>query len=181
MGVSVLPQLPPPYGVFRRRIRIASDECHATADLEDNQHRFGVDIIHNGHAVKEIKGRALRTPWTTCALAASELRTLVDTGLLRSPFAVLHQISIAKHCTHMIDLAAIAVSAAARTVRQRQYDAVFELSNKDGVDWRIGTLKRDGTAPTRWIIRDGLVCEPKQYAGLEARRIARGLLQLTED
>jgi hypothetical protein len=73
----------------------------------------------------------------------------------------------------MIDMAALAVSAAALGIRQRQYDAVLTVEDKDGADWRIGTLQRDDDLPTLWVVEDGIVREPSFYSGCEMQRSPR--------
>jgi hypothetical protein len=173
------PRLVP--GRFHRRVRVTGDGLQSSADLEDDQHRFGASIIHDGVTIQSVSGRAIRTPWTTCPLAVAELRALAGTPLLMSPYAVLRQIVLAQHCTHLIDMAALAVAAAARDIRHRQYDAVLALADEDGADWRIGTLERDGSLCSRWVFRDGIIREPAAYAGLEIRRAAKWIAKHTDD
>lgn len=176
---NVLQQLVP--GQFRRRVRIVGDERQASADVEDDQHRFGADIVHDGTTIQSVAGRAIRTPWTTCPLAVAELQALLGAALLPSPYQVLRLIALAQHCTHLIDMASLAVSAAARNIRYRQYDAVLTLANDDGADWRFGTLQRDGSHCSRWVFRDGLIHEPAEYAGLEIGRAAKWITTRTND
>jgi len=161
------------FGRFHRRVRIVGDGSTSSADVEDDEHRFGADISHDGRRVCSVAGRAMRTPWTTCPSAAAQLAELNDTPLLSSPYQVLRQIRLAHQCTHMIDMAALAVSAAALGIRQRQYDAVLAVEDKDGADWRIGTLQRDDELQTLWVVEDGIVREPRLYSGCEMQRSQR--------
>lgn len=168
-------------GLFRRRVRIAGSENRCSVDVEDDQHRFGADIGHDGTTVISVHGRALRTPWTTCPLATAQLQVLIGTPLLPSPFTVLRQVVLAHQCTHMVDMAALAIAAAARDLRYRQYDARFKVEYRDTEDWRSGILDRSDGGTTRWIFRDGVVVEPIAYAGLEMRRSASWIADRTDD
>jgi hypothetical protein len=161
------------FGRFHRRVRIVGDVSSSSADVEDNEHRFGADICHDGQRVLSVAGRSIRTPWTTCPLAAVQLAELHDTPLLSSPYKVLRQVRLAHQCTHMIDMAALAVSAAARGVTSRQYDCALAVEDKAGSDWRIGTLQRDDEPSTHWVVKDGIVLEPASYAGCEMQRSGR--------
>lgn len=160
------------FGLYRRRVRLRATPWRASADVEDDYHRFGVDVEHDGAVVLAIRGRALRTPWTTCPLAAQQLQVLAGAPLLASPFQVLRQTKLAQHCTHMVDMAALAIAAAARGERYRQYDASLTLEDRGGADWRTGVLEPSDGEPSRWLMRDGVVVEPAAYAGLEMRRAA---------
>lgn len=173
MSVAPSDDLPPgELGLFRRRVRIAGSDRRWSVDVEDDQHRFGADIDHDGATVVAVHGRALRTPWTTCPLAIAQLEVLVGTPLLPSPFAVLRQVVLAQQCTHLVDMAVLAVAAAARGVRYRQYDATLSLEIRNGEDRRTGSLRRSDGGTTRWSFRDGFVVEPANYAGVEMRRAA---------
>lgn len=175
-------ELPPgKFGLFRRRIRIVGARDRCSVDVEDDQHRYGADIEHDGVFVVAVHGRALRTPWTTCPLAIGQLQALVGSPLLPSPFAVLRQLKLALQCTHLIDMAVLGVAAAARQLEYRQYDATFTMEERDGADWRTGILKRDDGATNRWVFENGIVVEPAQFAGLEMRRSASWVHERTSD
>jgi hypothetical protein len=161
------------FGRFHRRVRIVGDTSTSSADVEDDEHRFGADIGHDGQRVLSVAGRAVRTPWTTCPLAAVQLAELRDTPLLSSPYKVLRQVRLAHQCTHMVDMAALAVCAAALGTTRRQYDCVLAVEDKGGADWRIGTLQRDNEPGTHWVVKDGVVLEPASYAGCEMQRSGR--------
>jgi hypothetical protein len=47
---------------YRRRIRITTAPGKARADIEDDAHRFGVALLHDGVKVTAIRGEGLRTP-----------------------------------------------------------------------------------------------------------------------
>jgi hypothetical protein len=60
-GSANLPaRLPYGEGVYRRRILLVAADGRVTADLEDDFHRYGVEIAHDGGQVGAVRGRAGR-------------------------------------------------------------------------------------------------------------------------
>jgi hypothetical protein len=159
-------------GVYRRRIRIAGNENSMSVDVEDDPHRFGVDLAFSEGRVTHIGGRAIRTPFTTCSAAALLLQQLVGTPWLRSPYAVLRQITLGEHCTHLIDMAALGISAAARGLNHRVYDVEISLRAGDRLCRRTAIVRRDDTEIMRCTLEQDIVVEPARYAGAEMRRAA---------
>lgn len=152
-----------------------------SVDVEDDQHRFGVDIEHNGGKVLAMHGRPLRTPWSTCPYAISQLQQLVDTPLMPSPFRVLRQIRLAEQCTHLIDIAALGVAAAARKLNYRQYDMSIWMKRDEYGDLRIGTIARNDGLAVQWSMHDGKGVKPVAYEGLNLRRAASWIAEMTDD
>jgi Protein of unknown function (DUF2889) len=171
--------------VFRRRVLLRGCTGVATADVEDDQHRFGVDVSHDGHVVTTITARALRTPWTTCALAAASLDTFVGIHMPRSPFAALRHVRLAHQCTHMADMASLAIAAAARQVLHRVYDVEIRRNTEDdrggGASNYDAKLMRDGSETSRWRIRDRLIVEPVHLRGLEIFRASSWVGEKIQD
>jgi hypothetical protein len=152
-------------GTYRRRVLVRSEQYFASADMEDDPHRFGVDVHHDGSRVVRVVGRAIRVPWSTCPFAAAELSSLAETPLLRSPFDVLRQIDVRKQCTHMADMAAMAIAAAARGVRCRQFDIALRLAVGND-DERLGHLAVDVESADEWLINHGVIEKPARYSGI---------------
>lgn len=151
-------------GLYRRRVLLRSDQTTATGDMEDDPHRFGVDIIHDGNHVTGIGGRAIRVPWATCPMATEVLCALVGKALLPSPFDVLKQIEANRQCTHMVDAAALAIAAAARGIVKRRYDVTMTIS-ADAVDRRECVTMQDGEVHDRWMLVEGIIESPERFAG----------------
>lgn len=162
-------------------MRIVGDAARSTADVEDDEHRFGADVGHDSGRVTAVSGRALRTPWTTCLMAASQLTELLNTPLHPSPYKVLRQTRLAHQCTHMVDMASLAIAAAARGVMRRQYDAVLTVEHKGGADYRTGDLYCNGAVLGEWTVREGIVLKPEKYAGLEMYRSGRWIEERADD
>jgi hypothetical protein len=166
-GLEIMAEIP---GVYRRRVLITAATGMVCADLEDDPHRFGVDVRHDGTRVTEVAGRALRAPFTTCAAAAAVLQQLEGTPLLRSPYAVLRQVNLGEHCTHLLDMAGLAISAAARGIQRRSYDVEIKLVRDGGKLTRTGIMTRDNQLIASWVVEAGLVVQPDRFAGLQIRR-----------
>src|SRR5207237_10898454 len=113
-----------PSGSYRRRIHVTASPDHAavTAELEDDFHHFRVTVAHDGARVTGVRGEGVRYPWSTCPLAAAQLEPLFGMSLSTRSTAVGDVVSARDNCTHMFDLAGLAVAHAARDGDRRQYD-----------------------------------------------------------
>jgi len=59
----------------------ALDTSTVRGDMEDDFHRFGVTVRHDGARVVEVEGEGERYPWTTCPAAVEPLRALAGAPL----------------------------------------------------------------------------------------------------
>lgn len=136
-------------GVFRRHIRVTTTPTEAHADVEDDFHRFGVDILHNGKNLLEVSGRELRTPWNTCRHAGGMLKLLNGAPLRDSPTDFSRQQDSRLHCTHMYELVALASGLILRGVPRRDFAAAspYPISLETHA-----TLHRDGEEFLNWTI-----------------------------
>jgi hypothetical protein len=132
------------------------------ADLDDDFHRFRVTLSHDGTHVKRVEGEGLRFPWTTCPDAAGPLRELEGAPLAPRATAAAEHADPRATCTHMFDLAALAMAHAAAGRGTRQYDAEIPAR----VDGRTrARLWRDGDLVLEWTVddREGVV-DPPPYS-----------------
>ena len=86
---------------FHRRIRLYPYPGRIVAGLEDNLHRFTLQLTHADHRVTGIDVLAQRHPWTTCPGAAA---LLVEQAVGQRVEA-LARMDIFEHCTHLFELA----------------------------------------------------------------------------
>lgn len=151
-------------GPYRRRIRLVATEAGASvveAELEDDFHHFAVTLRHAGGRVEDVAGRALRWPWTTCADAVVPLRQLEGMDLSPRCTAVASSADPRANCTHLFDLAGLAVAHAARGLGRRQYDAEIPRP----VEGRSrARLWRDGGLLLEWQLVDGAVVDAPPYS-----------------
>lgn len=154
-------------GIYRRRIRITTAPGEARADLEDDPHRYGVIVQHDGERVTGVRGIALRTPWSLCREAVNVLDRLVGMALSPDPQEVYRHTDGRSQCTHLFDLAGLAVAHAARGTLLRQYD--IEAACIDTRATRQARLSVDGQERLVWTLERTSILAPKPFAGHDLR------------
>jgi hypothetical protein len=157
-----------PSGRYRRRIRITAggrsqlQSGDVVAELEDDFHHFRVTVAHDGARVTGVRGMGVRFPWSTCPFAAAQLEPLVGMPLSTRSTAVGDVVSARDNCTHMFDLAGLAVAHAARGGDRREYDVVVA----DPVDGRRqATVERDGEPLLAWLVDRHTILDPAPFKG----------------
>lgn len=159
-----------PHGSYRRRIRlVATDPRVVEGGLEDDFHHFEVTLRHDGRHVTRVEGRARRAPWSTCAEAVHVLREMEGMTLSTSSLAARRHTDPAANCTHLLDVAGLAVAHAARMVEARdaaavrQYDVEIPFGAQSGGEVEV-RLARDGVPLLAWTL-DGRRCvRPSPYS-----------------
>jgi len=165
-GPRLLPQfdLNPAYGsgAFRRAVELVHAAGAVQATLADNNHAMEVSLRHDGQAIVAISGRFIRWPTTGCPGAVEQLDELVGTPLVLPADALRSGGRARRHCTHLFDLALLALAMAARPRGTRRWDAVVP----DAQDGRtVATITLDGDLVHRWPLVDQditLAGEPSQ-------------------
>ena len=143
-----------PYGqgIYRRRIRMTGSEGRVRAELEDDFHHFAVTLGYADGAITRAEGEAIRYPWTTCPGATEPLRRLEGLPLSRSLGAPGRALNAREQCTHLFDVACLAITHAASGRASRQYD----IEIPDRVKGRTTVrLSRDGELRLAWDL-DGM-------------------------
>ncbi len=157
-------------GPYRRRIRlVATAPDTVEAALEDDFHHFEVTLRHDRARVTDVEARSVRWPWSTCPAAAGPLRELIGMPLSSRCLAVGDHADPHANCTHMFDLAGLAVAHAYRgsptyAVARRQYDAEVPYGPVAGPPREVRLL-RDGTPALTWILEGRGIVEPPEFAG----------------
>ncbi|MDB5430864.1 MAG: hypothetical protein JWP35_1980 [Caulobacter sp.] len=154
--------------IFRRSVRIAGAPGAISADMEDDFHRFGVDMTHDGETITAVQGRAIRTPWNTCKFAPDALQNLVGLPLRACASDFIRQSNPRAQCTHMYELAALAGAHALRGQLQADYAAEVPIALGD--DPTRVTLHRNGEILFDWQVRrpsqpHGDVHSPERLVG----------------
>lgn len=149
-------------GVFRRAIRLSAVADWAEAEMEDDFHHFAVAIRHDRARVTEVSGRAVRYPWSRCPMAVEALAGLTGLAVGAHPTAIYRHTDPLAQCTHMLEIAGLAVAQASRGPGRRRYDAAVT----EPVDGRIeADLLCDGKSVMRWVLQDGIIASPVGYRG----------------
>jgi hypothetical protein len=170
--------------IFRRRVEIvcrgngASGEVRAA--LEDDFHHFRVRASHRDGHLQQIDGEALRFPYTACPQAIDQLDLLLGMPITRIAHSVTRQTDAQHQCTHLLDLAGLAIASAARGTPARRYDIQ--------VPYRIQgrtrpALQRDGDELLVWDVNGTLIEGPAPFSGVNLREgMARwALSELSEE
>ncbi|QDX82213.1 hypothetical protein B9N43_13735 [Denitratisoma sp. DHT3] len=169
--------------ILRRRILIVGGDRSVRADVEDNQHRFGIIVRHDGHRVVAVEADTthVRSPWAQCPGATGNLPRLVGMALAPHPQAAYRHTASAEQCTHMFDLANLAIAHAARGTAQRLYDMEVHIDNFRAEVGPRGPvlsgrrrllLHRDGELALDWPLEgDEITAGP--HAGQNVRSMMR--------
>ncbi|HEX6704643.1 MAG TPA: DUF2889 domain-containing protein [Albitalea sp.] len=151
-------------GIYRRRLRVQTGRGWARADLEDDPHRYGVDLRHDGAHIGAVTARALRTPWTACHEAPALLERLQGAPLSPDPQQVYRHCNGREQCTHLLDLVGLAQAHAARGIARCDYDA--EVPCFDPGEPRDAILRRNDREVLRWTLQGDTIVAPARMAGL---------------
>jgi len=144
---------------FRRRLVLRrTPEGAVEGAIEDHIHHFQVRVEHRDGRVTAVEGRAVRAPWTLCPGAGAQLAELVGTAVgsqARSgdPTA---------HCTHLLDLAVVAIRFVADRAVARRFD--LTVTGWERAE-RTATARRDDGLTIRWTVREDTITDPPPYAG----------------
>jgi Protein of unknown function (DUF2889) len=169
---------------FRRRVGIHSTgdatRGEARACLEDDFHHFRVRMVHVNGTVQHAEGWAVRHPYSTCPLAAAQLVRLVNAPLNGLAHSVVRVTDPSEQCTHLMELAGLAIAAAARTIAQRWYDIAIP---RRVAGRTLATLDRDGHRVLAWELVDTTITAPAPFQSVSLRKgmAAWALANLSED
>lgn len=161
---------------YRRFIRLRAEPGKVFAEVEDNPHHFRVTLGHDGRHLQTIDSEAPRHPWTSCPGAGEPLRRLVGMSLSPHATAVGAVADARSQCTHMFDLAGLAVAHAYAHVEhgreRRDYACLVRADRESG--HTVAELKRDGEPCLTWRVDGEVILEPSPYTGvhLHARFMA---------
>jgi hypothetical protein len=147
---------------FRRAIVIRGAGGRVEADLEDDFHSFGVTLHHDGHTVRCVEARATRYPWATCLEAPVALAALEGAAIRANPATLFQHADPRAHCTHLFELAALAIAQAARGDGERLFEA--EVTDPEGESC-TARLFRDGELTLAWRLTGDVIDAPSPYAG----------------
>lgn len=144
---------------FHRQVVLTNEPGRVVATVEDHQHHFEVRAVHDGTSVLRFEVVPHRSPWVTCADAVSEL----DDEFIGAPLGIRPQTTrVEQHCTHMVDMAQIAIRFAGLDVEHRTYD--MHVTGLLGpVTW--ATLVRDDGLAIDWTLTEGTVTSPGPHRG----------------
>lgn len=151
-------------GVFRRRVVAEAEAGRVWAAVEDDLHHFQIILEHDGRVVTSARGLPVRVPWTTCPGAIAKLQDLVGQKLDGKMGGDPRQA-----CTHLVDLARVAMAQALRGGRR-----VYDIAIPDRREGRFtATIRRDGVQVLEWSMQDSIVTAPEELAGADFDKAVR--------
>lgn len=155
---------------FRRRIQInarrSPEGGEVRAALEDDFHHFRVALLHRNGIVAKVSAEAPRHPFSACPEASAALAGLGGMGLDPIANSVSRHTDASLQCTHMFDLAGLAIALAARGDEYRRYDIEVPRYEDGRTQAR---LARDDGFQLKWDIRDSSILSPAPYTGVNIR------------
>jgi hypothetical protein len=155
---------------YQRHVELAAfnDDQGAgmRAALEDDFHHFRVILRHAEGKVTAVQGVALRYPYSACPQATDQLRQLVGMPLSDVAHSVIRQADAEHQCTHLLDLAGLAIAACAQQCQRRSY--VIEVPDRQA-GLTCPSIERDDGLIVRWEVQDDVITAPPRYAGVNLR------------
>ncbi|RZF64702.1 DUF2889 domain-containing protein [Sphingomonas populi] len=144
-------------GACYRRVTIEATDGQVTAYLTDNFHEMRCVVHHDGETVTAIDGATIRIPTSVCPGAVGHLRTLMGVPIGTPAREFYRGALAASHCTHLLDLAVIALRHCGAPRDTIIYDATVpdETAGETTVE-----LRRNGVQVHRWRVRDGRILSP---------------------
>lgn len=175
-------------GIFRRRIILSSIAGRVEAGVEDDQHHIRVTLEHNGKFVTGVKGESIRVPFSTCPGAEKKIVDLIGMPLT---VGVIHDKALwpsvlnpRVQCTHMFELALLAIAQAARGGRRQYEISVPDPNGQTPFEVRDGKLlpkqsqgttkaelRRNGEQALLWLLKGELILEPALFTGQSLRAV----------
>lgn len=156
--------LNPDYGTGStiRRVSLHAQSNRVDGHLLDNFHEMRCSVVHDASIVTAITGQSVRIPTTACPAAVHQLQSLV--GLpISTPRRDFYAGGIARnHCTHLLDLAVMAIGHAQRPATEILYEAEVP----DEVEAPVPvSIWRNCRLVCRWLVRQGTILEPLELQG----------------
>jgi hypothetical protein len=149
-------------GTFRRRIKLENCKDQLLAELEDCNHGFRLHLFHDNNIITAIEVETLRYPLSTCRNAGQPLQVLVGCKLTANIGQILKYARPRDNCTHLFDLASLAIAQATRDEKYRIYDIEIPDSTESSSDLLI---RKNGDIIHHWQARDHNLRSPETLSG----------------
>lgn len=153
-------------GVYRRRVQLDRDVDRILATLDDTHHSMWLTLETGDNRVVGIDAGFTRVPATTCPGAVVGLRALIGRPIAGASSNMRAIFPAPENCTHLVDLAAWALSHAARASALRVVDVC--VPDERGSIWV--EVRVDGVIAHRWLVADHRIVAPTSLRGLPLMR-----------
>lgn len=147
-------------GTFWRCIRLENVRDRTIVALEDNSHAMRCLLVHRDGVVVDTAAEMLRVPLNTCGDAGTALASLVGMPIDTPYRTFFGDGRPALNCTHLYDIAWLALGHASRSDPVRYY----EVTIPDMVDGRSAiSIRRDTRIMHEWSLRDECITAPSSF------------------
>jgi hypothetical protein len=140
-------------GAYRRAVTIAADAGAVSAEMEDDFHHFAVTLRHDGATIESVSADSIRAPWVTCPAAGLALERLAGRAIV-APMTFASNTERYANCTHMLDLANLALAHAHEPGLRRRYDIEVDFPADRST---VAALDLDGSRLLDWRLVDGKI------------------------
>lgn len=155
-------------GACRRMISVHVERGQAHAHLSDNFHEMRCAVEHDGRLITAIRGEVIRIPTTVCPGAVSLLQRFVGLPIRTPARGFYGSGRAAAHCTHLLDLAVIAIRHCRKLIGTTIYEATVPDETSNPVELEVC---RNGAPVHVWSVQDGRIIAP---AHLDGRTLDKG-------
>lgn len=156
--------------IYHRATVVEVAPSSVTAEMEDDFHHFRVTLKHDGEVATEVLGESIRFPWSTCGQEAQQhIGELVGCRLS----TLYKQLSVEErytHCTHLFDLAQLAVSHAGDAESRLLYQSKVTLLPSRGPI--AAELRLNGDRLLDWQLDNRMITAPAPFAGTPVDTLA---------
>jgi len=149
-------------GVYRRRVRLVGAAGVVRAEMEDCLHGMRCSVHHADGVITDIQSEMLRVPISTCGGAVQPIRALVGQRVDLDERELGQIAGPRRNCTHLLDLALLAIAHIRRGAGVRQYDVAITDETEQGT---IASVRLDNALVHEWRIAKGAFVEPGRWAG----------------
>lgn len=146
-------------GIYRRRLKFASDSEGSVAQVDDTHHSYWLVLDHDNVRITGVEAGFIRAPNTACPGAPAGLAALIGLPVRETASTILSRLPTTSNCTHLADLACWSLAQLGRC-------AQWEVSVPDQVTKPVWIdIARDGKIQHQWQIADQEIVAPEPLAG----------------
>lgn len=149
-------------GVLRRAFRLRGFSGGVEAALEDMCHAMICTVRHDGNVVTSVEADFRRYTLQLCPGASEPLKQIVGMPLSTSTAQFFANGRARQNCTHMLDLAWLALRHASRG----ETEWLYEVEIPDALEGPVhGILRCNGKVVQDWIVERNVIVSPPALAG----------------
>jgi len=149
-------------GVLRRAIALVAYPGEVRAAVEDDYHHFRIRLFHDARAVTRVESEGLRIPWSACAFAGDDWSKVLGAPIHERSSAIASHAEMRHFCTHMFELAGLAIALAADGAPRRAYEMAVPYGGRRS---EAARLWRDGELTLTWETDGVTILGPEPYGG----------------